>query len=173
MKNNPKDNKTSSNNMFLNEPIKETSFSKSTNQLAVVSNNGYRIAMTSLPENFFENLLILEMELEDEFALEKLIELVKQYSIAIEYYLQFEPNKAKAYQNRMEYLLTNKDTLLKLKKQKVKEKIVNDDNMDKNININKENEKRKKFQRMKTQLNVNMDYIKIKQNEINDQDFSK
>ena len=173
MKNNPKDNKTSSINMFLNEPIKETSFSKSTNQLAVVSNNGYRIAMTSLPENFFENLLILEMELEDEFALEKLIELVKQYSIAIEYYLQFEPNKAKAYQNRMEYLLTNKDTLLKLKKQKVKEKIVNDDNMDKNININKENEKRKKFQRMKTQLNVNMDYIKIKQNEINDQDFSK
>ena len=173
MKNNPKDNKTSSNNMFLNEPIKETSFSKSTNQLAVVSNNGYRIAMTSLPENFFENLLILEMELEDEFALEKLIELVKQYSIAIEYYLQFEPNKAKAYQNRMEYLLTNKDTLLKLKKQKVKEKIVNDDNIDKNININKENEKRKKFQRMKTQLNVNMDYIKIKQNEINDQDFSK
>ena len=173
MKNNPKDNKTSSNNMFLNEPIKETSFSKSTNQLAVVSNNGYRIAMTSLPENFFENLLILEMELEDEFALEKLIELVKQYSIAIEYYLQFEPNKAKAYQNRMEYLLTNKDTLLKLKKQKVKEKIVNDDNMDKNININKENEKRKKFQRMKSQLNVNMDYIKIKQNEINDQDFSK
>ena len=173
MKNNPKDNKTSSINMFLNEPIKETSFSKSTNQLAVVSNNGYRIAMTSLPENFFENLLILEMELEDEFALEKLIELVKQYSIAIEYYLQFEPNKAKAYQNRMEYLLTNKDTLLKLKKQKVKEKIVNDDNMDKNININKENEKRKKFQRMKSQLNVNMDYIKIKQNEINDQDFSK
>ena len=173
MKNNPKDNKTSSINMFLNEPIKETSFSKSTNQLAVVSNNGYRIAMTSLPENFFENLLILEMELEDEFALDKLIELVKQYSIAIEYYLQFDPRKAKAYQNRMEYLLTNKDTLLKLKKQKVKEKIVNDDNMDKNININKENEKRKKFQRMKTQLNVNMDYIKIKQNEINDQDFSK
>ena len=173
MKNNPKDNKTSSNKMFLNEPKKETSFSKSTNQLAVVSNKGYRIAMTSLPENFFENLLILEMELEDEFALEKLIELVKQYSIAIEYYLQFEPNKAKAYQNRMEYLLTNKDTLIKLKKQKDKEKSVNNENIDKNINIDKENEKRKKFQKMKSQLNVNMDYIKIKQNEINEQDFSK
>ena len=131
MKNNPKDHKAPQNNLFLNEPKHETQFSKSTNQLAVVSNNGYRIASTTLPENFFENLLILEMELEDEFSLEKLIELVKQYSIAIEYYLQFEPNKAKAYQNRMEYLLTNKDTLVKLKKQKVKEKNINDDNINK------------------------------------------
>ena len=173
MKNNPKDNKAPSNNLFLNEPKQDTHFSKSTNQLAVVSNNGYRIASTALPENFFENLLILEMELEDEFDLEKLIELVKQYSIAIEYYLQFEPNKAKAYQNRMEYLLTNKDTLVKLKKQKDKEKNINDDNINKNINIDKENELRKKYQRMKSQLNVNMDYIKIKQNEINEEDFAK
>ena len=173
MKNNPKDNKAPQNNLILNVQTQNTPFSKSTNQLAVVSTNGYRIASTSLAENFFENLLILEMELEDEFALEKLIELVKQYSIAIEYYLQFEPSKAKAYQNRMEYLLTNKDTLVKLKKQKVKAKNTNDDNINKNININKENEKRKKFQKMKTQLNVNMDYIKIKQNEINAQDFAK
>ena len=173
MKNNPKDHQAPQNNLFLNEPKHETQFSKSTNQLAVVSNNGYRIASTTLPENFFENLLILEMELEDEFSLEKLIELVKQYSIAIEYYLQFEPNKAKAYQNRMEYLLTNKDTLVKLKKQKVKEKNINDDNINKNININKENELRKKYQKMKSQLNVNIDFIKIKQNEINDEDFAK
>ena len=120
MKNNPNENKTSQNPSLVNNSNQQNdkSFSKSTNQLAVVSNNGYRVALTTLSENFFENLLILEMELEDEFALDKLIELVKQYSIAIEYYLQFDPRKAKAYQNRMEYLLTNKDTLVKLKKQK-------------------------------------------------------
>ena len=54
MKNNPKDHKAPQNNLFLNEPKHETQFSKSTNQLAVVSNNGYRIASTTLPENFFE-----------------------------------------------------------------------------------------------------------------------
>ncbi len=58
----------------------------------------------------------------EDFSLDKLIELVKQYSIAIEYYLQKNQKMAKAYQNRMEYLLTNKDILLKLKKQKNKNK---------------------------------------------------
>ena len=52
--------------------------------------------------------------------MDKLFELVKQYSIAIEYYLQMDPKKATAYQNRMEFLLTNKDTLMQLKKQKDK-----------------------------------------------------
>ena len=175
MKNNPNENKTSQNPSLVNNSNQQNdkSFSKSTNQLAVVSNNGYRVALTTLSENFFENLLILEMELEDEFALDKLIELVKQYSIAIEYYLQFDPRKAKAYQNRMEYLLTNKDTLVKLKKQKDKEKNINEDNNDKNLNIDKENEKKKKFLKMKTELNINTDYIKLKQDEINAEDFSK
>ena len=175
MKNNPNENKTSQNPSLVNNSNQQNdkSFSKSTNQLAVVSNNGYRVALTTLSENFFENLLILEMELEDEFALDKLIELVKQYSIAIEYYLQFDPRKAKAYQNRMEYLLTNKDTLVKLKKQKDKEKNINEDNNDKNLNIDKENEKKKKFLKMKTELNINTDYIKLKQDEINEEDFSK
>jgi hypothetical protein len=177
MKNNPNENKTSQNNLLVNKsnPDNDKSFSKSTNHLAVVSNNGYRVALTTLPENFFENLLLLEMELEDEFALEKLIELVKQYSIAIEYYLQYDPRKAKAYQNRMEYLLTNKDTLAKLKKQKEKEKNINEDNNDKNLNIEKEkeNERKKRFQKMKSELNINTDYIKLKQDEINGEDFSK
>ena len=175
MKNNPNENKTSQNPSLVNNSNQQNdkSFSKSTNQLAVVSNNGYRVALTTLSENFFENLLILEMELEDEFALDKLIELVKQYSIAIEYYLQFDPRKAKAYQNRMEYLLTNKDTLVKLKKQKDKEKNINEDNNDRNLNIDKENEKKKKFLKMKTELNINTDYIKLKQDEINEEDFSK
>ena len=35
----------------------------------------------------------------------------------MEYYLQNDPPKAKDYQGRMEFLLTNKDTLRKLKKQ--------------------------------------------------------
>ena len=35
----------------------------------------------------------------------------------MEHYLQTDPPKAKDYQGRMEYLLTNKDTLKQLKKE--------------------------------------------------------
>ena len=106
MKNEPNEN----NNNILDENKK---FSHSQNQLTIVTVSGYHLVPTKLDQNFFENLLTLEMELEEEFSIQKLSELTKQYSIAIEYYLQVEPLKAKAFQNRMEYLLTNKDTLMK------------------------------------------------------------
>ena len=70
-----------------------------------------------LPESFFEDLLLNEMELSEEFSIEKLTNLIKLYSKAMEHYLQTDPPKAKDYQGRMEFLLTNKDTLKKLKKQ--------------------------------------------------------
>ena len=100
--------------------IEEEPLSKSNNQLTVVSTSGYSMVSTTLPKNFFEGLLILEMELNDEFTMEKLLTLVNQYSLAIEFYLEIDPMKAKAYQNRMEYLLTNKDTLVQLQRQKMK-----------------------------------------------------
>ena len=148
MKNEPNEKQDNSNNLTLNKTNsnKDKTFSKSTNQLSVVSTTGYRIATEALSENFFENLLILEMELEEEFSLEKIIELIKQYSLAIAYYSQYEPKKSKAYQNRMEYLLTNKDTLVKLTKQNVKNNNLNEENNDIN-NINKieiNNEKKEK-----------------------------
>ena len=90
------------------------------------------------------------MNLESEFSMEKLFELIKQYSIAIEYYLQKEPAKAKAYQNRMEYLLTNKDTLIQLKRQNDKKN---------NINNNNNNEKSKQNNKLKSQLNSKKEEI--------------
>ena len=48
----------------------EKAFSLSSNQITVVTNTGYKLASVDLSKNFFENLLILEMELEDEFSME-------------------------------------------------------------------------------------------------------
>ena len=45
------------------------------------------------------------------------MELINLYSQAMEYYLQTDPTQSKYYQGRMEYLITDKDTLKKLKKQ--------------------------------------------------------
>ena len=42
-------------------------FSLSSNQITVVTNSGCKTATVELDKNFFENLLIYEMELEDEF----------------------------------------------------------------------------------------------------------
>ena len=170
MINEPNEKQDNLNNLTLEKSNSENdkTFSKSTNQLSVVSTTGYRITTEALSENFFENLLILEMELEEEFSLEKIIELIKQYSLAIAYYSQYEPKKSKAYQNRMEYLLTNKDTLVKLKKQNVKNNNINSDNNDNN-NINNKiemNREKKEKNKIKSELNVDKNYVKIQKDEI-------
>ena len=159
----------------------ENFFSVSSNQLAVITDIGCSLASTCLPKNFFENLLILEMGLEEDFSLDKLIELVKQYSIAIEYYLQKNQKMAKAYQNRMEYLLTNKDILVKLKQQKnknnkkinennIKNIQNNNNNINNNLNINKE-KKGKNIHNSK--LFNKKESAKIKKDNINYEDLSK
>ena len=149
--------------------IKEKTFFHSNNHLTVVTTSGYKLAKVRLNKNFFENLLVLEMDLEDNFSMEKLFELIKQYSIAIEYYLQNDHIKAKAYQNRMEYLLTNKDTLVQLKRQNDKK---NNDNNDNNQN-NNNNEKNINNNKIKSSLNIQKEYVKIRQDDINIEDISK
>ena len=129
------------------------------NQLTVVSTTGYNMVQTSLPKNFFEDLLIREMELNDEFTMEKFLALVNQYSLAIEFYLEIDPMKSKAYQNRMEYLLTNKDTLVQLLRQK-----------EGNLN---ENEKNVKVNKNSKELNKTMQYVKLKQEDLKFEDISK
>ena len=146
--------KKSKDNIIEEEPL-----SRSNNQLTVVSTTGYNMVSTTLPKNFFEGLLILEMELNDEFTMEKLLTLVNQYSLAIEFYLETDPMKAKAYQNRMEYLLTNKDTLVQLQRQKMRK--------------NNENEKNAKIIRRSTQFNKTKTYVKLKQEDIKSEDISK
>ena len=153
--------------------IKEKQFCNSNNQLTVVTTSGYKLAKVRLDKNFFENLLVLEMDLEDNFSLEKLFELIKQYSIAIEYYLQHDHRKAKAYQNRMEYLLTNKDTLIQLKRQNDKKNNINNDNNDNENNNKNNNEKNINNNKIKSALNIQKEYVKIRKDDINLEDISK
>ena len=161
--------KTNVNNLLsVNENLSldNPALSHSNNHLTVVTNFGYKLATMSLSSNFFENLLILEMELDEKFSMDKLFELVKQYSIAIEYYLQMDPKKATAYQNRMEFLLTNKDTLMQLKKQKDKK-----NNKENDANkINTDNTKEKNKNRNDANLR---NTIKLRQDDIRDEDISK
>ena len=100
-------------------------------------NNNFDFITNELPENFFEEVLLNEMELSEEFSIEKLSSLIKLYSQAMEYYLQTDPQKARDYQGRMEFLLTNKDTLRKLKKQS--ENITINKNSINNVNLENKN----------------------------------
>ena len=79
--------------------------------------NDFLVVEKELPESFFEDILIKEMELSEEFTIEKLTSLIKLYSKGMEHYIQSDPQKAVFYQSRMELLLTNRDTLKKLKKE--------------------------------------------------------
>ena len=90
---------------------------KSSGQLMPSNIHNFDFVINKLPESFFEDILLNEMELSEEFSIEKLMALIRLYSQAMEYYLQTDPPQAKYYQGRMEYLLTDKDTLKKLKKQ--------------------------------------------------------
>ena len=134
---------------------------KSHSQLTVVSHQGYDLVSTNLPNNFFEGLLIKEMELNNAFTMDKLLELVNQYSLAIEYYLQIDPIKAKAYQIRMEYLLTNKDTLVQLSR-----------HTHGKVDENEKNQKNKAVKAGKD-FNKTKQYVKLKQEDLKYQDISK
>jgi hypothetical protein len=76
---------------------------------------------TKLPNNFFEDLMFGEMDLEYNFSIEGLTKLMDLYSLGIQYYLENNPFQAKYFQDRMGFLLTNKDILMNLKKQQDKE----------------------------------------------------
>ena len=145
--------------MNKKKTIESTLTNKKTEQLTVVSTLGYDVVSTTLPKNFFEGLLIKEMDLTDEFTMEKLLDLVGQYSIAIEHYLQSDPMKAKAYKNRMEYLLTNKDTLLRLRRQ--------------NLKKSEDNDKIQKLNKSSKEFNQTKQYVKLKQEDIKSLDISK
>ena len=79
-----------------------------------MTGNNYDVVDTSLPTNFFEQIIINEVELSEGFQYEKLSTLVQLYLNAIQYYSTVSPEKVKAYQNRLEFLLTQKDTLKNL-----------------------------------------------------------
>ena len=134
------------------------STTKNKSELTVVGHLGYNQVSTNLPNSFFEGLLIREMELNNDFTMDKLLELVNQYSLAIEFYMIMDPMKAKAYQIRMEYLLTNKDTLVQLSRLKSGK-----------IDENEKNQKIK----MGTEFNKTKQYVKLKQEDLRYEDISQ
>ena len=80
-------------------------------QLAVMEGDTINYLKPDLPSNFFELIVSTEIELSEEFSHDKLLKLFELYTKAIQYYAYIDPSKVKPYQNRMEHLLTKKDTL--------------------------------------------------------------
>ena len=89
---------------------------KSSGQLLTTHHN-FKLALSELPESFFEKIISTEIDLSDEFTMDNLNKLIQLYSEAIEFYTQNDPSQVKYYQGRIEILLSNTDTLKKLKKQ--------------------------------------------------------
>ena len=110
------------NQIQLNE-IKHNSHNK--NELTVISEHNCDLVNQKLPDNFFEKIITTEIELTEEFSHEKLTLLFQLYSTAIQYYSLNDISKVKIYQNRMEYYLTQKDTLKNLTKFNIEKKIGN------------------------------------------------
>ena len=149
-------------------------------QHPLISNNQKK----KLSPKFFENILNLEMELTNNFNIKNLTDLISLYSEAIEYYETFDLLSSKTYQNRMDMLLSDPETLKrlismrnaekKLEEQKKNNIIKNEENKinnnNNNINVIKNNEKNSsekrlkdraatmQFHRIKTQIKIFKDY---------------
>ena len=114
---------------------------KSSGQL-LANNHNFKLAITELPESFFENMVLTEIDLSEEFSMDKFYKLIALYSEAIEFYTQYDPPQVKYYKGRMESLLTKRDTLMKLKKegQNMTKKEENNINMNNNnLSLNNSN----------------------------------
>ena len=87
----------------------------------IIGNSGGDYIKTKLPKTFYEDITTGEMSLEYDFSIEKLTKLMDLYSLGIQYFLENNPTQAKAFQDRMGFILTNKDTLFNLKRQQAQE----------------------------------------------------
>lgn len=69
--------------------------------------------MKSLPENFADKLLDLEMRLDfaDTYDMELVQQLNEMYKAAIEYYIHEDPKKIQHFQRKLTSLLSNPQTL--------------------------------------------------------------
>ena len=140
---------------------------KSSGQLLPATHN-FKLALSELPESFFEEMILTEIDLSEEFTMDKLQNLIRLYSEAIEYYMQYDPSQVRYFQGRMEILLTNTDTLKKLKKQsqaldkKEENNNIEGENSEKNI-INmdeiKENKNKSKNLELKREIELRTDNL--------------
>ena len=81
---------------------------KSSAQLIQSNIHNFDFIINKLPESFFEDILLNELDLSEEFSIEKLMALILLYSQAMEYYPKTDPLRQNNTQGRMEYLLTEK-----------------------------------------------------------------
>ena len=102
-------------------PSSQNEFKEETPKFQILGNAGGDYIKTKLPEDFYQKITFGEMSLEYDFSIQKLTDLMDLYSLGIQYFLENDPPQAKVFQDRMGFILTNKDTLLKLKKQQNEE----------------------------------------------------
>ena len=114
-----KDTKPKTTKEIISEVRNEFKDEKPTYQ--IMGNAGSDYIQTKLPNDFYENITFGEMDLEYDFSIEKLTTLMDLYSLGIQYFLENNPVQAKAFQDRMGFILTNKDTLSNLKRQQAQE----------------------------------------------------
>ena len=110
------------------------------NQL-LPNNHKFKVASSELPESFFESMVLTEIDLSQEFSMDKFYKLINLYSEALEFYTTYDPLQAKYFKGRMESLLTKRDTLIRLKRQgqntnKKEENNINLNNNELNLNNN-------------------------------------
>jgi len=122
-------------------PEMPSEFKNSETTYQIMGNTGGDYIKTKLPSDFFESVMFGEMSLEYDFSIEGLTKLMDLYSLGIQYFLENNPIQAKHFQDRMGYILTNKDTLSNLKKQQDKEE---KEKKEKDKNIVKDNKENKK-----------------------------
>ena len=104
-----------------------------------------------LPENFFERILVLEMNIRNSFQMELLNEMIKLYTGAIEYYESLEDPRFADYQNRMEMLLSDPDILKAMNEHKKQQQQQQDNS---NVNTNAS------ILKTKSNLKIKLDYNK-------------
>ena len=115
---------------------------KSSGQLLSKVHN-FQFVLTELPESFFEEIISTEIDLSEEFSMDKIYHLIKLYSDAIGFYMENDPSQVKYYKGRMELLLTKRDTLVKLKKESQNiDKILKENNNTNNNNIIQNSDKK-------------------------------
>ena len=102
-------------------PSARNEFKEEKPKFQILGNAGGDYIKTKLPEDFYQKITFGEMSLEYDFSIQKLTDLMDLYSLGIQYFLENDPPQAKVFQDRMGFILTNKDTLLKLKKQQNEE----------------------------------------------------
>jgi len=90
------------------------------NENEITENKKIDFQEIKLPKNFFEKIITTEMELSEGFDQEKFISLFELYQKAIKYYTIKDKTKVEIYKNRMEGILTQKETLQNLANSKKK-----------------------------------------------------